>query len=228
HEREAKLVISAGCIRRDVDEVSDLLRPRNQAVAAHASRIAADIAGQLDSLSLNSSEKGIEDVLPWIAPPSPHETEMTTTTITKNRAEEEEKPKAAVVTTERGMYPCIITFINFVAKKVQDSLPTADRRNHNSSPLPPSLLLSPPPSPSLSPPRPRPTPPRLICACKNADVKPKGSDGGTVIDVGLVEVSPDGILAELDKSPSYYELFAVIEAKCSVSKEDRAFSQLLV
>ncbi|KAJ1676080.1 hypothetical protein EV182_008928, partial [Spiromyces aspiralis] len=31
HEREAKLVISEGCIRRDVDEVFDQLRPRNQA-----------------------------------------------------------------------------------------------------------------------------------------------------------------------------------------------------
>ncbi|KAJ1680178.1 hypothetical protein EV182_000538 [Spiromyces aspiralis] len=34
--------------------------------------------------------------------------------------------------------------------------------------------------------------------------------------------------ANLAKSPSYYELFAVIEAKCSMSEEDRAFEQLLV
>ncbi|KAJ1675792.1 hypothetical protein EV182_000570 [Spiromyces aspiralis] len=77
HEREAKLVISEGCIRRDVDKVLDLLRPWNQAVAAHASRIAADIADQLDSLVLNSNEKAIEDILSWIAPPSPHEEETT-------------------------------------------------------------------------------------------------------------------------------------------------------
>ncbi|KAJ1680301.1 hypothetical protein EV182_000287 [Spiromyces aspiralis] len=32
----------------------------------------------------------------------------------------------------------------------------------------------------------------------------------------------------LAKSPSYYELFAVIEAKRSVSGEDEAFEQLLV
>ncbi|KAJ1670134.1 hypothetical protein EV182_008402, partial [Spiromyces aspiralis] len=69
HEREAKLAISEGCIRRDVDKVLDLLRPRNQGIAAHAGRIAADIAYQLDSLSLSSSEKGVEDILPWIAPP---------------------------------------------------------------------------------------------------------------------------------------------------------------
>ncbi|KAJ1677410.1 hypothetical protein EV182_006235, partial [Spiromyces aspiralis] len=102
HEREAKLAISEGCIRWDVDEVFDLLRPRNQAVTAHASRIAADTAGQLDSLDPSSSEKGVEDILPWIAPPSPHEAETTT----KN-------PKATVFTTECGMYPCIITLINF-------------------------------------------------------------------------------------------------------------------
>ncbi|KAJ1675920.1 hypothetical protein EV182_000307, partial [Spiromyces aspiralis] len=57
---------------------------------------------------------------------------------------------------------------------------------------------------------------------------PEGSDGGTRIDVGLVEMSPDGTLAELDKSPGCYELFAVIEAKCSVSGEDEAFEQLLL
>ncbi|KAJ1669932.1 hypothetical protein EV182_008519, partial [Spiromyces aspiralis] len=105
------------------------------------------------------------------------------------------------------MYPCIITFINFVAKKVQGPPPTANRCNRKSSPR---------------------LPPRLICACKKADVKPKGSDGGTRIDIGLVEVSPRAALANLDKSPSYYELFAVLEAKGSVSKEDRAFEQLLV
>ncbi|KAJ1675385.1 hypothetical protein EV182_001372 [Spiromyces aspiralis] len=225
HEREAKLVISAGCIRRDVDEVFDLLRPRDQAVAAHANCIAEEIAGQLDSLSLNNNEKGVEELLPWIAPPSLHEAETTTTTTTTNNAKKEEKPKAAVVTTERGMYPCIITFINFVADKLQGSLPTAYRRNRNSSTPPPSLPLSPPPSLSLSPPRPTPTPLRLIYACENTDAKPKGSDGGTRIDIGLVEVSPDGTLA---KSPSYYELFAVIEAKCSVSKGNRAFEQLLM
>ncbi|KAJ1676553.1 hypothetical protein EV182_007966, partial [Spiromyces aspiralis] len=64
HEREAKLLISEGCIRRDVDKVLDLLRPRNQAVATHAGRIAADIADQLDSLVLSSNEKGVEDILP--------------------------------------------------------------------------------------------------------------------------------------------------------------------
>ncbi|KAJ1672728.1 hypothetical protein EV182_006613, partial [Spiromyces aspiralis] len=114
HEREAKLVISEGCIRLDVDEVFDLLRPRNLAVAAHASHIAADTAGQLDSLSLSSNEKGVEDILSWIAPPSPHEAETTTTTT--NNAKKE-KSKAAVFTSERPMYPCIIAFINFVAKK---------------------------------------------------------------------------------------------------------------
>ncbi|KAJ1669216.1 hypothetical protein EV182_008862, partial [Spiromyces aspiralis] len=164
-----------GCIRRDVDKVFDLLRPRNRAVAAHASHIAADIAGQLDSFSLNSNEKGVEDILPWIAPPSPHEAETTMTT--KNNTKK--KPEAAVVTTERGMYPCIIAFIYFVADKVQGSLPTADRRNRNSSP--PPALSSPPPTPSSL------VPPRLVCACKDADVKPKGSEGGTRIDIGLVE-----------------------------------------
>ncbi|KAJ1672536.1 hypothetical protein EV182_006985, partial [Spiromyces aspiralis] len=220
HEQAIKLAISEGCIRRDVDKVLDLLRPRNQAVAAHASRIAADIADQLDSLVLSSSEKGVEDILPWIAPPSPHEAETTTTTTTttKNKAKEEEKPKAAVFTSERAMYPCIIAFIYFVAEKLQDSLPTANRRSRNSSPL-----LSP------SPPTPTPTtPPRLICACADTDVKPEGSDGGTRIDVGLVEVSPDGTLANVAKSPSYYELFAVLEAKRSVSGEDEAFEQLLL
>ncbi|KAJ1679048.1 hypothetical protein EV182_002833, partial [Spiromyces aspiralis] len=223
HEREAKLVISEGCIRRDVDEVLRLLRPRNEDVTARTSRIAADIADQLDSLVLNSNEKGVEDMLPWIAPPSPHKAETTTTT--KNKAKEEEKPKAAVFATERAMYPCIITFINFVAEKVQDSLPTADRRSRNSSPPPLPSSSSSPPIPT---PTPTPTPPRLICACTDTDVKPEGSDGSTRIDVGLVEVSPDATLAELDKSPSYYELFAVIEAKRSVSGEDRAFEQLLV
>ncbi|KAJ1673194.1 hypothetical protein EV182_005714, partial [Spiromyces aspiralis] len=183
HEREAKLVISEGCICRDVDEVFDLLRPRNQDIAAHASRIAADTAGQLDSLVPSSSEKGVEDILPWIAPPSPHEAETTTTTT--NNAKKE-NPKATVFTSERGMYPCIITLINFVAKKVQGSLPTTNRRSRNSSPLL---------SPSPSPPTPTPTPPRLIYACKDADVKLEGSDGGTRIDIGLVEVSPDGTLA---------------------------------
>ncbi|KAJ1676264.1 hypothetical protein EV182_008539, partial [Spiromyces aspiralis] len=96
--------------------------------------------------------------------------------MTTNKTKEEKKPEAAVVTTERGMYPCIIAFINFV----------------------------------------------------NTDVKPKGSDGSTRIDVGLVEVSPDGTLADLDKPSSYYELFAVIEAKRSVSGDDRAFEQLLL
>ncbi|KAJ1676391.1 hypothetical protein EV182_008282, partial [Spiromyces aspiralis] len=217
HEREAKLVIREGCIRRDVDKVLDLLRPRNQAVAAHASRIAADIAGQLDSLVLSSNEKGVKDILPWIAPPSPHEAETTTTTTTKS-------PKAIVFATKCGMYPCIIMFINFVAKKLQDSLPMTDRRSRNSSPPPPSL----PSSPSPPTPTPTPTPSRLICACTDTDAKPKGSDGGTRIDIGLVEVSPDGTLAKVAKSPSYYDLFAVIEAKCSVSKENRAFSQLLL
>ncbi|KAJ1676759.1 hypothetical protein EV182_007551, partial [Spiromyces aspiralis] len=120
HEREAKLVISEGCICRDVDKVFDLLRPRNQAVAAHASRIAADIAGQLDSLSLSSCDEGVEDILPWITPPSSHEAETTTTNNAK------ENPKATVFTIERGMYPYIIAFINFVADKVQDSIPTAN------------------------------------------------------------------------------------------------------
>ncbi|KAJ1677841.1 hypothetical protein EV182_005328, partial [Spiromyces aspiralis] len=192
HEREAKLVISEGCIRRDVDKVLDLLRPRNETVAAHASRIATDIAGQLDSLVLNSNEKGVEDILPWIAPPSPHEAETTTTT--KNNTKK--KPEATVFATERGMYPCIITFINFVAKKVQGSLPTANRRNRNSS-TPPSPLppLPTTPSPSSSPPTPPPL--RLIYACKDADAKPKGSDGSTRIDIELVEVSPDGTLANV-------------------------------
>ncbi|KAJ1674495.1 hypothetical protein EV182_003163, partial [Spiromyces aspiralis] len=208
HEREAKLVISEGCIRRDVDKVLDLLRPRNEAVATHASRIAADIADQLDSLVLNSDEKGVEDILPWITPPSPHEAETTTTTTTTttNKGKKKKKPEATEFEAERPMYPCIITLINLVAKKVQGS-PTANRRNRKSSSLLPS---------------------RLICACEKADVKPKGSDGSTRIDVGLVEVSPDGTLAKVDKPPSYYELFAVIEAKCSVSGEDRAFEQLLV
>ncbi|KAJ1675037.1 hypothetical protein EV182_002059, partial [Spiromyces aspiralis] len=207
HEREAKLVISVGCIRRDVDEILGLLRPRNQAITAHASHIAADIAGQLDSLSLSSSEKGVEDILSWITLPSPHEVETTMTTT--NNAKKE-KSKATEFATERGIYPCIIAFIYFVAKKVQDSLPTANRLNRNSS-TPPSLI-----------------PPRLVCACKDAYAKPEGSDGGTRINIGLVEVSPDGTLANVAKSPSYYELFAVIEAKCSVSGEDRAFEQLLV
>ncbi|KAJ1673231.1 hypothetical protein EV182_005641, partial [Spiromyces aspiralis] len=62
----------------------------------------------------------------------------------------------------------------------------------------------------------------------NADVKPKSSDGGTRSDIGLVEVSPGTALIDLDKSPGYYELFAVLEAKGSVSKETRVFEQLLV
>ncbi|KAJ1675590.1 hypothetical protein EV182_000971, partial [Spiromyces aspiralis] len=217
HDRVIKLLISKGCIRRDMDKVFDLLRPRNEAVAAHASRIAADIAGQLDSLVLNNNEKGVEDIPPWIAPPSPHEAETTTT-----------NPKATELATERGIYPCIIACINFVAKKLQDSLLTADRRSRNSSPPPQSLPSSPPPSPSSSSPTPIPTPPRLIYACTDADAKPESSDGGTMIDVGLVEVSPDGTLANVAKSPSYYELFAIIEAKRSVSKENRVFEQLLV
>ncbi|KAJ1677143.1 hypothetical protein EV182_006779, partial [Spiromyces aspiralis] len=216
HERKAKALVSEGCIRQDIDKVLDLLHPRNQAVAVHASRIAAAIAGQLDSLSLSSSEKGVKDILPWIALPSPHEAE---TTMTKNRAKnkgkEGEKPEATEFEAEHPMYPCIIMFINFVAKKVQGSSPMANRHNHNSSPPPPSLPSSPPPSPSSSPPTPTPTPPRLIYACKNTDVKPKGSDGGTQIDIELVEVSLDATLANVAKSPSYYELFAVIEAKRS-------------
>ncbi|KAJ1676609.1 hypothetical protein EV182_007844, partial [Spiromyces aspiralis] len=211
HEREAKLLVSEGCIRRDVDEVLGLLRPRNQAVVECASHIAADIAGQLDSLVLSSSEKGVEDILPWIVPPSPHEAEMKKN---KNKVKEEEKPEAAVFETERDMYPSIIAFINFVAKKLQHSLPTADRCNSNSLPL--------------SSPTPIPTPPRLICACKKADVKSEGSDGSTRIDIGLVEMSPDETLANVAKSPSYYELFTVLEAKGSVSKENRVFEQLLV
>ncbi|KAJ1680396.1 Pre-mRNA-splicing factor 38A [Spiromyces aspiralis] len=207
HEREAKLLVSEGCIRRDVDKVLRLLRPRNQAVVARASRIAEKIADQLDSLDPNSSDEGVKNILSWITPPSSHEAETTTTTTTTNNAKEEEKSKAAVFTFERAMYPCIIAFINFVAKKVQDPHPTANRRNRKSSPR---------------------LPPRLICACKNADVKPKGSDGGTRIDIGLVEVSPRATLVDLDKPPSYYELFAVLEAKGSVSEENRAFEQLLV
>ncbi|KAJ1673174.1 hypothetical protein EV182_005752 [Spiromyces aspiralis] len=62
----------------------------------------------------------------------------------------------------------------------------------------------------------------------DTDAKPKSSDSGTSIDIGLIEVSPDTILASLDKSPSYYEHFAVIEAKHSMSEEDRVFEQLLV
>ncbi|KAJ1675629.1 hypothetical protein EV182_000891 [Spiromyces aspiralis] len=206
-ELEAKLLISEGCIRQDVDEVLDLLHSRNETVVAHASHIAAGIAGQLDSLVLNNNEKGVKNILSWIAPPSPPEAETTTTT-TKNKAKK--KPEVAVFTSERAMYPYIIAFINFVAKKVQGSFPTANRRSRNSS-SPPSLI-----------------PPRLIYACKNTDVKPKDSDGGTRIDIGLVEVSPDGTLANVAKSPSYYELFAVIEAKRSVSGEDEAFEQLLL
>ncbi|KAJ1674340.1 hypothetical protein EV182_003480 [Spiromyces aspiralis] len=180
HEWEAKLVINEGCICQDVDKVFDLLHPRDQAVTAHANCIAEEIASQLDSLVLNNNEKGIKDILLWIAPPSPHEAEMMTMTMMKNKAKEEEKPKVAVVMTEQGMYPCIITFINLVVEKVQ------------------------------------------------ADVKPKGSDGSIRINVKLIEVLLDGTLAKVDKPPSYYELFAVIEAKCSMSKENRAFEQLLV
>ncbi|KAJ1675569.1 hypothetical protein EV182_001010, partial [Spiromyces aspiralis] len=67
-------------------------------------------------------------------------------------------------------------------------------------------------------------PPHLICMCKNVDVKPKGSDGGTSIDIRIIEVSlPDTALADLDRSLSYYELFTVIEAKCSMSEEDKVF-----
>ncbi|KAJ1679593.1 hypothetical protein EV182_001729, partial [Spiromyces aspiralis] len=219
HEREAKLLISEGCIRRDVNEVLRLLRPRNQAVVERANCIAADIAGQLDSLDLNGGDEGVKNILLWITPPSPREAETTTT-----------NPKTTVFTTEHRMYPCIIAFINFVAEKLQDSLPTTDRRNCNSSP--PSTTPSPPPpttpSSSLPTPTSTPTPPRLIYACKDADVKPTGSDGSIRIDIGLVEVSPGAALANLDKSPSYYDLFAVIEAKRSVSGEDRAFEQLLV
>ncbi|KAJ1676454.1 hypothetical protein EV182_008165 [Spiromyces aspiralis] len=43
-----------------------------------------------------------------------------------------------------------------------------------------------------------------------------------------IEVSlPDIALADLDRLPSYYELFEIIEAKHSISEEDRAFEQLL-
>ncbi|KAJ1675462.1 hypothetical protein EV182_001214 [Spiromyces aspiralis] len=62
----------------------------------------------------------------------------------------------------------------------------------------------------------------------DTDAKPKGSNSSTRINIRLIEVSPDTVLADLDRLLSYYELFAVIEAKCSISGEDEAFEQLLV
>ncbi|KAJ1678400.1 hypothetical protein EV182_004123 [Spiromyces aspiralis] len=64
--------------------------------------------------------------------------------------------------------------------------------------------------------------------CKDADAKPKGSDSSTRINIRVVVVLPDTALANLDRLLSYYELFAVIKAKHSMSEEDRVFEQLLV